>query len=439
MTRLSRAVWSVFATAFLIPVVARGQDTTFRGITINGVYDPLRDKVGIIVLPVAGAFGDSVRALVQRDLDYSDRFTVLQLDTTDPNVQKAPGSAAGLNYRLFARLAASAVVQITPVISGLHVALHDVARGQVTNVAEFALPSSGLSRDWRLAVHRASDEIERWITGQPGIASTRIAYLRGQSVRIVDSDGADEITVPTDENGFSPAWSPNGSMLVYNTFGGVGSRLVLIDLATGRSRTLATAPRNTQYITPEFMPDGNTIVFSRSGENGSDIYSIGIGGGDAPRRLTVGQGTENTNPTPSPDGRRIVFVSGREGHPELYIMNADGTGIDKLTNYDFSERTYRSDPDWSPDGRFVAYQERIKDSMQIMTIRAGGGTPKLLTSEGQNEQPAWSPDSRHLIFTSSRTGVRQLWVLDTESGRMRQVTKSAGARLASWSSRLVGQ
>lgn len=433
-------VLSVVA-ACIAPRAGAAQDTTFRGVTINANYDPLRDKLGVVVLPIAGAFGDSVRAIIQRDLDFSDRFTIVPVDATDASVFRAPaaggapGASPGLNYPLFAHLSVTAVVQITPVPTGLHVALHDVGTSQVVNVHEFPLPSAGLSRDWRLAVHQVSDEIARWTTGQRGIAATRIAYMRGPSIRIVDSDGADEITVPTDENGISPAWSPDGSMLVYSTYGAVGSRLVLIDLSTGRSRTLLAAPQNSQYITPVFTPDGKSVAYSRSGENGSDLFVVGLDGA-APRRLTAGQGTENTNPTPSPDGRSFAFVSGRLGRPELYIVDADGTGVRVLTDYDFNENNYRSDPDWSPDGRLVAYQELLHDRYQIETIRAGGGTPKPLTSEGANEQPSWAPDARHLVFTSTRTGVRQLWIMDTESGRTRQLTTSSGSRLASWSPRL---
>lgn len=437
MTRFSRAVHVlVVGISLAAPTIAHAQDTTFRGITIGGAYNALRDKLGVAVLPVSGAFGDSVRTIIQRDLDFSDRFTVVPIEGTDPSAWRAPGVAGGLNYALFTQLAAAAVVEITPVGTGLHVVLHDVAGARVVNVAEQPLPASGLSREWRLAVHRVSDEIHRWVTQTPGIAATRIAYMRGQSIRIVDSDGADEITVPTEPDALSPAWNPAGTMLVYNTFGSTGSRLLIIDLTTGRSRTLATAPRNTQYITPVFAPDGNSIIFSRSGENGSDLYAIGVNGTDPPKRITAGQGTENTSPTSNPDGRRFVFTSGRLGRPELYITDADGTNVSVLTDYDFDEKNFRADPDWSPDGRFIAYQERINDHFQISTIRAAGGTPKRLTSEGENEQPSWSPDSRHLIFTSTRTGVRQLWVLDTESSRLRQVTKSGGSRLASWSPRL---
>src|SRR5205085_12640414 len=100
------------------------------------------------------------------------------------------------------------------------------------------------------------------------------------------------------------------------------------------------------------------------------------------------------------------------------------TGAEILTKYDFSTKNWRSDPDWSPDGRLIAYQELINGRFQLSTIPVRGGTPKRLTSEGDNEQPSWAPDARHLVFTSTRTGTRQLWVLDTETFRLRQLTKS---------------
>jgi TolB protein len=415
---------------------ALAQDTTFRGVMISGTYDPLRDKIGITVLPVAGAYGDSIRTIISRDLDFSDRFTVIAVDSADPNAL-SPGAGGMLNYPLFARLNATAVVQITSGGTGLHVVLHDVGHSKIANIGDFALPAAGLGRDWRLGVHRVSDEIERWMTGQKGIAATRIAFMRGQAIRIIDTDGASEITVPTEPDAASPAWNPNGATLAYTTYG-TSSRLLLLDLATGRSRSLMGPTRNTTYLTPVFGANGTTVVYAREGENGSDIFAIPVAGG-SPQQLTAGHGTANVMPTLSPNGRQIVFMTGRSGPPELYIMDSDGSNVRVLTDYDFSEKNYRSDPDWSPDGRLIAYQERINDRFQIKTIRVTGGTPKPLTNDGINEQPSWAPDGRHLVFTSTRTGVRQLWVLDTESNRLRQLTKSAGSKLASWSARLSGE
>jgi TolB protein len=417
---------------------AGAQDTTAgRGITLVGNYDPARDKISIIVMPVSGAFGDSVKAIVERDLKNGDRFNVLPIDTSDPASLRA---GAGLNYTLFGKLGATAVAQITQVPGALHVSLHDVATSKVANVGEFPVSTVQLGRDWRMGVHRASDEIERWATGQKGISATRVAYVRGSgdntAIRIVDSDGANEITVPAEACSLSPSWNPTATMIAYTTCG-AASRVLVIDLSTGRSRTLVGPTRNTNYSTPVFGPDGNTVFFTRTGETSGDLYSVNVSGGD-PKRLTFGRSVLNSSPTMSPDGRQIVYMSNGTGHPELYIMDADGPDGRVLTDYEESDRNYRSDPDWSPDGRLIAYQERVPNGrFQIRTIKPNGYTPKLMTSEGENEQPAWAPDARHIVFTSSRTGVRQLWIMDIETSATRQLTHSAGSRVPSWSPRIA--
>jgi TolB protein len=68
-----------------------------------------------------------------------------------------------------------------------------------------------------------------------------------------------------------------------------------------------------------------------------------------------------------------------------------------------------------------------------MTIALRDRSVKQHTSEGANEDPAWAPDGRHVVFTSTRTGSRQLFVLDTETGRSRQLTRGTAARLSAWS------
>src|SRR2546423_15615813 len=97
-----------FCTAFLIaallPVQRSGaQDTTRRGVTIGLTYDPA-SRPGIAVLPVTGSSGDSIRAILQRDLDYSDRLTVIPLEASDPSPFRGTKARPDLNYSPCSRL-----------------------------------------------------------------------------------------------------------------------------------------------------------------------------------------------------------------------------------------------------------------------------------------------------------------------------------------------
>ena len=413
----------------LFPLGTTGAQDPPGGVRIGLHYDP-GVRPGLVVLPIRGSAGDSLKAILDRDFQYSDRFTVLEL---------AGGSSAGtmptgaLNYRFFATMGAAAVVQASVTAAGLHVALHDVAKGTAINVHDFPLPAATLSREWRHAVHGIADAIEEWITLRRGIAQTRIAFIRSNVIHVVDFDGAEEQALPVVGEALSPAWHPHGQMIAYNTFG-PESRIVLHDLRTGRVRDFG-AQRNVTHLTPTFTPDGRSIVYSISTENGADLYQRPLEGEAFPRRITVGRGSENVGPSFSPDGNRVTFTSDRTGHPEVYIMDADGTNADIFTAFDFGDQNDRASPDWSPDGRQIAFQSRIDGRFQIFTMSIRDRQPRQLTSEGENEDPSWAPDGRHLVFVSTRTGTQQLWILDTESGRLRQLTRLGGTRLPAWSPR----
>ena len=424
----SGAFAALAALCAFVPVAARAQDTTTRGVRIGLSYDP-SGKPGVVVMPVSGTGGDSIAAIVSRDLDFGDRVNVIVLDAVSAN--SATRSSLP-NWALLAKLGAAAAVQVTPTAVGLHVAIYNVATRQTARIKDYPAPAMHDTRAWRAAVHAMSDDIELALTGVRGIASSRVLFGRGGRLWTVDSDGEQLTVLATAETPASGAWSPDGRSIVYNTY--VPSQVVVQSIG-GRPRVIAAG--SGVYISPVFTPDGSSVVFAHGVDEGTDIYSVPVSGGTA-RRISVGRGSDNVAPSFSPDGRRIAFMSGRAGHPEIYTMDADGTNADLLTPLDIGESAYRASPDWSPDGRQVAFQSRIAGTFQVMTVSLRDRGLKQLTSDGSNEDPSWAPDGRHLVFVSSRGGTRQLWVLDAESGRTRQLTRGAPARLPAWSPRLAG-
>jgi TolB protein len=414
---------------------AQDSSTTVR---IGLTYAP-GSKPGVLVLPVNSEHGDSVRAILQRDLEYGDRANVIPgeaivLDST-------ANSARQFNFPLYARLGAAALVQATLTGGALHVAVHDVRTQKVERVKDFPLAAAPLSPDWRQQLHAISDAIEFWVTGGRGVAATRILYSSGGRIWQVDSDGANATPLtPASPPALYPAWHPKASHITYAVMTNDGTRVVIRELQAdeGASRTLR-APTGSVNTSPIFsQPDGEMILYAHGQDNGTDLYSVPMSGTDSPRRVTVSRGMDAVSPTYSPDGRRIVYVTNRPGGLGLYIADADGTNAEALTPFSFGDQSQRTDPSWSTDGRLVAFQAEKDGRSQIHTVNVRDRGIRQYTSEGRNEDPSWSPDSRHLVFTSNRSGSWQLWILDTESSRVRQLTRAAsGAKAGAWSPRLV--
>ena len=426
------------------------QDTSIvdRGVRVGIIYRP-GVRPGMVLLPGRPAVLDSVRAIVARDLDYSDRFEMITLPGGDSirlgaaaSPARAPGrgrtgggEAAGLNYPLFQALGADFAVALTQAADTTVVTLHDIAAGGVRREARKRLPPI-TSPDFRLAVHRFADQVLQASLGAPGVAATRLLFVMDGKVWQIDHDGADKKLVSSsDRQAMSPAWAADGRRFAYMEFWAGHGQLFVQDMATGKRAPVVTTGAALDF-TPAFSPDGKTLAFSRAIEEGTDVYTVNLKDNCCLQRLTVGRFSDNLSPTYSPDGQRIAFVSTRAGLPQIYVMAADGTDQQLFAPFDYGVTGSSNAPEWSPDGQSVAFHRDVAGTLQVFVLDVRTRTVRQLTSVGRNEDPTWAPDSRHLCFVSDRSGYRQLWIIDLETGRIRPLLQQSGARLPAWSPRL---
>lgn len=422
------------------------QDTSAidRGVRIGIVYRP-GVRPGMVVLP-GHAELDSVRAILSRDLDFSDRYEVITLPggtAATPGEAPARGTPRGagtarpgaLNYPLYRALGADFAINVGAAGDTTVVVVHDVGAGGVRRTFRRRLPEAG-GPAYRLAVHRLADQVVQATLGIPGMAATRVLFVKGGKVFRIDQDGADLALVSsTDREAMSPAWAPDGRRFAYMEFANGHGQLFVQDVATNHRVSVVTTGKALDF-TPAFSPDGKTLAFSRATTEGTDIYAVNVRDNCCLQRLTVGGFSDNLSPTYSPDGQRIAFVSTRAGLPQIYVMAADGTDQQLFAPFDYGVTGSSNAPEWSPDGRSVAFHRDVGGTLQVFVLDVRTRTVRQLTSLGRNEDPTWAPDSRHLAFVSDRSGYRQLWVIDLETGRIRPLLQQSGARLPAWSPRI---
>jgi TolB protein len=383
-----------------------------------------------------------VEAIIGRDLRNSDRFEVM--DSLPPTML-----GDGVDYALWDRLGADWLVtgQVEGAGEGglvLVLELHNIVYNEVREQGRITLPDPA-SEDFRMAVHRASDEIVRWATGDPGMAASRIAFSVTDSegnkdLYLIDADGENlhRLTSYRDIT-FSPAWSPDGAHLAFMSFKGTGEpRVYELDLGSGRDRPIAAGGQGSQ-ITPAYHPDGRTLAFSISGRG---IFTYDRERNCCLAHLTGGSGWEDLSPTYSPDGRWIAFNSSRFGTrvPQIMVMPAEGGEVETLSPYEMTGGGSYSGPSWSPVGDLVAFHGQIEGGpFQILVadMKDRGRRVRQLTSEGNNEDPSWAPDGRHLAFVGERSWGFGLFVVDVATGRIRSLVEGRRVTVPAWSPALA--
>ncbi len=295
---------------------------------------------------------------------------------------------------------------------------------------------------FRSTVHQMADHFLHTLTGETGIAETKIAVVRevGERMDICAMDYDGHNLVPLVQNGeinLLPAWAPGGDEIAYTSYIGGEPALYLLNLDTGVRKRFATpGGLNTSAA---WSPDGERLAFAATRGKDPEIFMIRKNG-SALDQITFHPAID-CSPTWSPNGHEIAFTSDRSGTPQIYVMSADGTNVRRLTY----EGNYSDSPAWSPSGDRIAFTSRIGGTFRICVIAAQGGPVYPLTSgPGDHENPAWAPDGRHIAYVSNEGGTSAVYVVNADGTNTRKISSSPDKLFApSWSpplsSRLVAK
>jgi TolB protein len=260
----------------------------------------------------------------------------------------------------------------------------------------------------RAAAHAFSDAITKAVTGLPGFASSKVAFISNatgsKELYIADIDGFGARNLTHDGTiSASPALNANATKLAYTSYKSGYPDIYLIDLGSNSRSRIASFPGINSG--PAFSPDGSQIAMTLSKDGNPEIYVMPSNGG-SPTRITRTRGSE-TSPSWSPTGDRLVYSSDDRGSPQLFVSSASGgNDVDHLiTNF-----SYCTKPDWSPDGKSIAFTTRQGGQFSIVVYDVANRSARLV-SPSAGQDPSWTCDSRHLVYANNG----HLYILDTVS------------------------
>jgi TolB protein len=237
-------------------------------------------------------------------------------------------------------------------------------------------------------------------------AETRGAYITLQVVKVDGTGQRPLFEGRTDFIQQHPAWSPDGKQLAFTVSDGQRTGRIGISLCDCAGLTFSNFRpllMGGQFSYPTWSAQVKQLALI------TNNLHLMVADLDGKKRGLIGppEGIQ-AQPNWSPDGKQIAFSSSHLGHFDIYTIRPDGSGLTRLTKD--AGMNYR--PVYSPDGKWLAFSSNREGSANIHRMRPDGSALQNLTRQpALNDHAAWSPDSREMAFISTRDGGQEIYRL----------------------------
>jgi len=227
----------------------------------------------------------------------------------------------------------------------------------------------------------------------------------------------------TNAVGFSATWG----VVAYRTNAASGTRQLTRLDRSGKTVGAIGAPDAANLNEVELSPDGKRVAIQRAVAGNTDLWLVDTARG-VPTRFTF-DAAYDMRPLWSPDGSRVVFQSNRKGIFNLYWKLSTGTGADELLlETDQSKATLS----WSPDGRFLLFRSldpRTGYDLWVLSISGDKKVSPFLKTPFDEREGQFSPDGKWIAYQSNESGRFEIYVQPFPGpGRKFQISTNGGAQ-----------
>lgn len=377
---------------------------------------------------------------ITNDLSVSSYFQFINQsafleDTSKTGLMPAPGQPNGFKFQSWTAIGADFLIRAGFSIVGNELTLETYTYHVPRATLVLGKKYKGSTSSVRRIAHTFSNDVLKALTGKEGPFLSRVVVSSdrvgspAKEIFVMDWDGANVDQISNHRSiSISPAWSPDGKKIAYTSYvKRVGAKfrnadMVLFDIASGK-RALVSY-RQGINSGAAFAPDNKHIYLTISQGSTPDIYKMTFDGTLVGKVTNGPAGAMNVEPAISNDGR-LAFSSDRAGRPMIYTAGADGSSPKRIT----FAGVFNSSPSWSPDGKKIAFAGQTENNFDIFVMNADGTGMIRLTSAkkpngkmASNEDPSFSPDGRFVMYTSNRTGKYQIYISTVDGTEERRVT-----------------